>query len=270
MTTQEFIFNVPLYQKVVEDVDQIVADLGDEYTEYGSHVVFDGYNPFQKKDSTFCVRSRLANRYDIWSRGYRNDEFEESDIRFCTLKCRRYGDKIEMCVWLDASDHSIMKVGQYPSVATIHIGRIKQYKSVLSESDLKEFTRAIGLAANGVGIGSFVYMRRIFEKLIWAAAQEAIAVGSIAETEFARLRMDEKIDNIKAYLPDTLVELKEMYGILSKGIHELSEEECLVYFDIMRNGIELILDDKLEHIRKAEKRRSTMEAMAKLKREMKK
>lgn len=264
MTTQEFIFNVPLYQKVVEDVDQIVADLGDEYTEYGSHVIFDGYNPFQKKDSTFCVRSGLSNRYEIWNHGRRHGRFEVSEICFCTLRCRRYGDQIEMCLWLDASDHSLIKVGQYPSVATIHIGRIKQYKSVLSESDLKEFTRAIGLAANGVGIGSFVYMRRIFEKLIWAAAQEAIAAGSIVESEFARLRMDEKIDNIKVYLPDTLVELKEMYGILSKGIHELSEEECLVYFDIIRNGIELILDDKLEHIRKAEKRKSTMEAMAKL------
>ena len=111
MTTQEFIFNVPLYQKVVEDVDQIVADLGDEYTEYGSRVIFDGYNPFQKKDSTFCVRSGLSNRYEIWNHGRRYGRFEESEICFCTLRCRRYGDQIEMCLWLDASDHSLIKVG---------------------------------------------------------------------------------------------------------------------------------------------------------------
>ena len=41
---------------------------------------------------------------------------------------------------------------------------IKQYDKELRKPDLKEFTRAIGLAANGVGIGSFVYLRRIFER----------------------------------------------------------------------------------------------------------
>ncbi len=37
-----------------------------------------------------------------------------------------------------------------------------------------------------------------------------------------------------------------MYSILSKGIHELSEEECLQYFKLMKIGIELILDEQLE------------------------
>jgi len=133
MTTQEFIFNVPLYQKVVDDAEQIVKELGVEYAEYGDHVTFDGYNPIQNKDSTYCVSSRLANRYKISNHSYRHDEFEESDIRICTLKCRRYGDQIEICIWLDAYDHSIMKVGQYPSVADIHIGQIKQYDKLLSK-----------------------------------------------------------------------------------------------------------------------------------------
>ena len=113
-------------------------------------------------------------------------------------------------------------------------------------------------------------MRRIFEKLIWAAAEEAIDAGIITEADFSRLRMDEKIETLRAYLPETLVELKDMYGILSKGVHELSEEECLACFDVMRNGIELILDDKLEQKRKEEKRKSTLESMAKLKGTLKK
>ena len=37
-----------------------------------------------------------------------------------------------------------------------------------------------------------------------------------------------------------------MYGILSKGLHELSEQECLEAFPVMRVGIELILDEKIE------------------------
>ena len=254
MTTQEFIFNVPLYQKVVDDADQIVKDLSVEYAEYGDHITFDGYNPIQNKDSTYCVSSRLANRYKILNHSYRHDEFEESDIRICTLKCRRYGDQIEICIWLDAYDHSIMKVGQYPSVADIHIGQIKQYDKLLSKNDLREFTRAIGLAANGIGIGSFVYLRRIFENLIEEAYKQALSNGDVIEEVFARMRMDEKIGALKDYLPKTLVEIKHIYRILSKGIHELSEKECLAYFDAMRTGIEIILDDKLEQRKREEKR----------------
>ena len=141
MTTTDFIFNIPLYQKVTDGVDQIANDLEDEYSAYGSHATFDGYNPIQKKESTYCVYLPLANRQDIWYQRSRFSVFKESNIQFCTLKCLRYGDKIELCLWIDASDHSITKVGQYPSVATIHIGQIRQYTSVLSKEDLKEFLK---------------------------------------------------------------------------------------------------------------------------------
>lgn len=270
MTTQEFIFNVPLYQKVVDDAEQIVKELGVEYAEYGDHVTFDGYNPIQNKDSTYCVSSRLANRYKISNHSYRHDEFEESDIRICTLKCRRYGDQIEICIWLDAYDHSIMKVGQYPSVADIHIGQIKQYDKLLSKNDLREFTRAIGLAANGIGIGSFVYLRRIFENLIEEAYKQALSNGDVIDEVFARMRMDEKIGALKDYLPKTLVEIKHIYGILSKGIHELSEKECLAYFDAMRTGIEIILDDKLEQRKREEKRAKAIAQVSTINGELKK
>jgi len=78
--------------------------------------------------------------------------------------------------------------------------------------------------------------------------------GDVEEDAFVRMRMDEKIGALKDYLPKTLVEIKQIYGILSKGIHELSEKECLAYFDAMRTGIEIILDDKLEQRKREEKR----------------
>ena len=34
----------------------------------------------------------------------------------------------------------------------------------------------------------------------------------------------------------------KIYGIVSKGIHEMSEEECNKYFPVLRNSILLILD----------------------------
>lgn len=265
MTTTEFIFDVPLYQKVTDGFEQICKDLSTSYNPYNDSAQFDGYNPYQAKESTFVVDERLELRADMYNATNKFHTSETDGLYSCVLKCRRYGDIIGLYVLVNSADKWIMKIGQYPSVADIHIGRIQQYKSVLSKEDLREYTRAIGLAANGVGIGSYVYMRRIFEKLIYNAAKEAIGDRVVGVDEFRKLRMNEKIDALKAYLPATLVKLKDIYGIISKGIHELSESECLAYFDVMRNGIELILDDVLDAKRKEEKRKATMASVAKIK-----
>jgi len=58
---------------------------------------------------------------------------------------------------------------------------------------------------------------------------------------------------LKAELPEFLVENRKLYGILSKGIHSLTEEECLEYFDVVKAGIELILDEKVDHLKKQRK-----------------
>lgn len=268
MTTQEFIFDTPLYQWVNGDdgSEQIVKELQSNQT------CFDGFNAQKRVESTFSVYSGLDTRQNIGSFGgmrMADAPFREDKIWYVTLSCGRYGDKIDLILFLCSEDCAIMKVGQYPSVADIHLGQIKQYKSVLSNEDLKEFRRSVGLAANGVGIGSFVYLRRIFEKLIFEAANQAIAAGQIGETDFAKLRMDEKIESIKNYLPDTLVEMKQVYGILSKGIHELTEQECMTYFDPLRMGIELILDEKLDMKRKADKKKLALSAISKIKSEIK-
>jgi hypothetical protein len=65
--------------------------------------------------------------------------------------------------------------------------------------------------------------------------------------------MDEKIKSLNGYLPSFIVESNSIYGVLSKGIHELTEEECLAYFDCMRQSIELILDERLEQLEKKKK-----------------
>ena len=138
-------------------------------------------------------------------------------------------------------------------MADFHVSEIKKYNKVLSGEKSKEFTRAIGLAANGVGIGSFVYLRRIFEHLITEAYALCLAEGTVTEEIYSRSRMDQKIELLSSHLPQFLVENKRMYSILSLGIHELDEKTCLSYFDILRVGIEIILDEKLEMLQKKEK-----------------
>lgn len=115
----------------------------------------------------------------------------------------------------------------------------------MSNEKLSEIKRALGLVSNGVGVGSFVYLRRIFEYLIEEAHQEAKECPDFQEEEYNRSRVIEKIEQLKDYLPPFLIKQKPIYGILSKGIHELTEAECLHSFNVLEKTIEMILNEKL-------------------------
>jgi hypothetical protein len=62
--------------------------------------------------------------------------------------------------------------------------------------------------------------------------------------------MDERIEMLQDYLPPFLVEHRAIYGMLSAGVHELTENDCLAHFDALRTGIEIILDQKVEEKKK--------------------
>ena len=47
--------------------------------------------------------------------------------------------------------------------------------------------------------------------------------------------------------------LKNTYGLLSKGIHELDENECLKHFDTLKEIVEILLDQKLDLLKKKKK-----------------
>ena len=53
--------------------------------------------------------------------------------------------------------------------------------------------------------------------------------------------MAERIKMLEGYLPEVLIKNTTIYGILSKGIHELSEEDCRKYFPVVKECIYQIL-----------------------------
>lgn len=64
-------------------------------------------------------------------------------------------------------------------------------------------------------------------------------------------------------LPDFLVSNIKIYSILSKGIHELDEEECKKSFPILRQAIEMILDQQIEEKEQEVKRKIISDALNK-------
>ena len=161
-----------------------------------------------------------------------------------------------------ADNKTFRKIGQYPSIADLSFPELDVYQKVLSTEDRKEFGRAIGLYASGIGAGSYVYLRRIFERLLFQA--KVNAGDSINEEAFEKARVDAKITMLSDHLPKLLTGNPTLYGVLSKGIHELTEKECIEYFPVVRDCIFMILNEWEEMRKRKEKEESIGKALSQI------
>lgn len=178
---------------------------------------------------------------------------EEDDFELI-LECTRV-PKHRISFYFVVVGTTLTKVGQFPSHADLAVGDLQDFSGVLDQRWMRELKRGIGLTAHGATIGGFVYVRRVFEHLIARAHDEAVTLPGWDEGTYTRSRVSEKIQLLKEQLPALLVENSTMYGILSLGVHELTEDECADHFPVVREGIELILgrlaDDKNRSKREA-------------------
>jgi hypothetical protein len=259
-TPEEIFTKIPLYKSLDTSktcVEELVSVL-----YYSGRI--DIFCPSCKKESTFISNTKNLTKeviFNVQSSPMRPSDENEVvydylvKIRYFQVKfgCSRNSDHTIIFVFSLIED-KLTKIGQFPSIADLSAADTKKYTKALSKEKHKEFSKSIGLFAHGVGIGSFVYLRRIFEDLIEEAHTQAKASPLWDEDNYQKQNsVVNKIVLLKDFLPNFLVKNKTMYGILSKGIHELSEEECLEYFPIMKLGIELILDEKLEKIESQKK-----------------
>jgi len=227
-----------------------------------------------------CGRNSVFKPIENWPEGMiaghipvpiTNPSMWKIDIEKTTLlieknfSCSRNADhKMRFFTLIDQSH--IQKIGQYPSASDLNIDNIKQFKGILKNDYFKEYSKAIGLFSHGIGIGSFVYLRRIIENFIIKPALEtARKEGAWDEVEYQKKRMKERIDVLKDFLPKFLVDNKNLYSVISKGIHELKEEECLEYFPVVQAVLDLILTemkDKIEIENKKAEMQSKLSTIA--------
>ncbi|MGE7946492.1 hypothetical protein [Lysinibacillus sp. NPDC093688] len=222
-----------------------------------SETQFDCYCISCAKDTTFRLVHSDFNEHKLMS--YVNlSSTDKVDIvvsdatpKRLNFACQRNPEHL-FTILLKAIDTDLVKIGQYPSLADIEKHDIEKYKKLLKK-DYVNLNKAIGLRTHGIGAGSYVYLRRIFENLIEEKHLEAQTEHGWDEDKYNRSKMKEKIKLLEHKLPSILLETPELYGILSKGIHELSEEQCLEYFPVTKFAIELILDEKLVMLEKEAK-----------------
>ena len=254
----KFFFDVPLYRPIrFTDSTELFGLLG-KFT----HSI-DGYCNQCGRETVFHTQ---ASGFDI-------DKHWPTEF-FIEAKCQRKHHSLKVAVSAQVAKMStngglsfqwaglIEKIGQTPSHADISIGELGRFNDVLKGKDRPEFVRAIGLAANGVYIGAFVYLRRVFERLVERAKDRA--GDTIDSRAFENSRMSDKIAMLDAQLPEFMLKNKRVYGVLSKGIHTLDEEKCGKLYDLMKQSCLLMLEQEKELKEKTDFEKSLELAISKV------
>jgi hypothetical protein len=243
----DFLFGAALYAQYALTKDTAYALFSHD------PLVVDGHCPNCQKTATFY---RSAGQIPVLELDYRL----KSVLTFA-ISCTRNAEH-KILFWLKLDNPYIQKIGQYPSLADIANDESRTYRQVLNRNDGAELHRAIGLAAHGVGVGSFVYLRRVFERMISQRFEDFKEKEGWSALDFVAMRMAEKIELLEHHLPDFLVRNKKVYAILSKGIHELQEPECLNAFEMLKHAIFFILDEDKHKKEELERRRKAEQAIA--------
>jgi len=234
----DFYFETPLYELLEYSQIPEINELFDKDV--------DAYSSRNNTDTTYAIdydwvekiNTKYINSYTEYYVGF----------GLVTLQCKRKtNDTLRFFVYNDQINKVIMKVGQMPSIADLQFSDIeRKYENVLEKQYLDEFKKAIVSASHGYGVAAFVYLRRIFENLILVTFRANASNLKITEQKFLLKRMEEKIGFLKKILPSQLIAMKSIYGILSLGVHQLNENDCLTYFQPLKLSIELILDQKIK------------------------
>src|SRR6266536_3731273 len=233
LTAQKFFVDVPLYEAIERDA---------HYGLYEEAILGNG------TIDAYCVGCRAAsvfriagpdrnerNRYAAQAQAGISNAFPTGYVSR-ELRCQRDLHHVMIFLFL-VTDKVLKKVGQNPSAADLQKPELQKYRPILGDDRFRELIRAVGLAAHGVGIGAFVYLRRIFEALVEEAHVDARTNADWDEKAYVDGRVPDRIKMLGTRLPTFLADNAQLYGIMSKGVHDLTEDECLQHYDAAFYGM---------------------------------
>ncbi|MDQ0299616.1 hypothetical protein J2S78_002036 [Salibacterium salarium] len=222
---------------------------------FGMSEDFEEYHEYAINDS--------AKRYE----GLIEKIFDENRVLQMNLECTSKDKHKFYVIFQLTDDNYLMKTGQYPSILDFD-NSLKEYRKVLKDMDVtKELTNAEILKTHNMGVGAFLYLRRIFEKLIFEKFEQAKLENNVDEHKFNEADTKDKVKILheKGYVPNYLAEINSfVYDILSKGVHELSEKECKLHYDTLRKAILLILEEKMKMEQSEKSKKETKNELNKI------
>lgn len=134
---------------------------------------------------------------------------------------------------------AITKIGQYPQFGPHVPARV--FRLIDDQKDVATFKKGMRAEAHDFGVGAYAYYRRVvenqkdrfFDQIIKVAERDSKPdVAEKLRAAKAKWSFKQGIEDVKDAIPESLKingfnPLTLLHHALSKGVHEMSDEECL-------------------------------------------
>ena len=247
----EKLFLMPLYKKF--KVDNIKESIN-FFPINGQKVELYCPECRKRRISSFMDSNNTYENYYIYNKGLLKDILKDIDY-FQLIAKADCGHQL-IAEFRVIDENTIEKIGQYPSIYDLNEEiNNKRFLKLLDGEYRSYYTKACSLYSFNSCIGALIYLRRIFEKILTDTFEENKENLSVSSEEYKKMKMKDKIETIKDYLPEIMREqgFNVIYTKISNGIHNLTENDCANLFPILKAGIDEILNEKLEYKEKKER-----------------
>ena len=229
---KEFPFNIQralIDNKLIDDEDVFINITGAHYLDIGAII----------QGRIEIVKGTILGSNSVFdSETFLNDSIYYIKYKFTCTNNPSHEYILLISIELKDGMFIVRKIGQNPSILTVKGFDFDKYRKFLEKIDAyNDYKKADLSFVDHFYAGAYTYLRRIFEKLI---------KYYLGDAQLEDDHMDTKIDKVKEnFDPRINSYLKSLYGVLSKGIHELSEDESKNYYEYLK----AIIDMQLEYIK---------------------
>ena len=260
------LYNLLVNKGTYENISVVDVNVFEQFVSKDGFPTLDLYCPHCKANKTF-VQSDW-NFVDGLG-GYIKDGSYRKNIRSLYYHCPTCKQSIFFLFHFDGN--SIIKLAQYPSLYDVSRDELKKYQKnkLIDKDSFREIYKAETCASAGYYVAAYTYMRRVYETMLMSVFKNNQEVIGLSEDEFRRLHSDKKLEAIKDYLAIDDEIYLPLYGLLSAGIHAMSEEQCCEDYVVLKPILVEILAEQKAKQEKADKRKELKELFAKRKGEMK-
>lgn len=181
-------------------------------------------------------------------------------IRAVNAVCLRRQNHVQTYI-VHVKGLTVQKIGQRPSMGDLAHGELRAIPGI-QKQDRTELGRALGLFAHDTPLGAFVYLRRVFERMITRAHERHIEKHGGPLENWKDLKMGERTGALADELPSVVNTNAAVWGLLSKGLHELTDEDAATLFPLVKAVILEMLGEEERHRQSAIQKEATRRALA--------
>ncbi len=149
------------------------------------------------------------------------------------------------------------KLFEFPDMSKANNDEYKCFKKLDKNFNyFLEIVTSKRLFSSGAYIGSFVYLRRCIENFIKVYLINRMKIdGKFDQNKFNLcVRFEDFTNFVKDYIDEDLYDaMKNSYSILSKHIHELTEEDCKNNYNLVFEITTTMLSNEIDEINKKER-----------------